>query len=464
MTRSPLWGGRFQRDPAAEAAAYSKSIGFDQRLAAHEIAATRAHSRQLEAAGILTRVEREAIDDCLAQALSAFEEGNFPLNEADEDIHSAIERFLIDKLGETGEKIHAGRSRNDLVVTGLRLWLKDAIPRICRFLYELQEAIYRLARENIDVLAPGYTHLQRAQPVLLPHLLLAHLFALSRDFERLMAAHRRADTSTLGAGALAGTTLPLDAKKLAEELGFSKVFDNAADAVADRDFALEFLSAAAITGVHLSRLGEEIVLAATKEFGTIALDDSYTTGSSIMPQKKNPDTAELVRAKSARLTADLVHLLGAMKGLPLAYNRDLQEDKEPVFDAADTLASGLVALRGMMQTLVFDQSRLEEAASAVEAIATDVVEALVMKGTPFRHAHEQVGALVAQAENEGRSLKEVVTQELGPDFADLLDARRSVESRSSHGGTSPDRIADQLLRAETILDDQERWLAAAGAY
>jgi argininosuccinate lyase len=460
---APLWSGRFEGKPAPEAAAFTRSLPFDRRLAPYDIAATRAHARGLERAGILTADERGAIEDCLDQALAAFEEGTFEFGPNDEDIHSAVERFLIEKLGPTGEKIHAGRSRNDLVVTDLRLWMKDTIPRIARAVFELEEALYRQARDNLDVLAPGYTHLQRAQPVLLPHLILAHLFGLARDFERLIAAYRRADVSSLGAGALAGTTLPLDAKATAEELGFKKVFDNAADAVADRDFVVEFLAAAAILGVHLSRLGEEVVVGASAEFGTIKLDDSYSTGSSIMPQKKNPDIAELTRGKSARLNADLLHVLGAMKGIPFVYSGDLQEDKEPVFDAADTLASALPALRGMVQTMSFDRDRLESMARIETLAATDIAEAMVKQGTAFRKAHETVGRLVARAEAESRLLSEVVREELGEEIASHLDARRSVEARSSHGGTSPDRIAEQMMKAEAILDDQERWLAGFGA-
>jgi argininosuccinate lyase len=457
----PLWSGRFEKGPAEEAHSFSRSIHFDERLASADVAATKAHVAALERAGLLESHERRKIEAVLDEALEDLLAEKFVFHDADEDIHSAIERFVTQRLGEIGEKIHAGRSRNDLVVTDLRLWLKEVIPRIAKGVFRLEEALYRQARDNSMTLAPGYTHLQRAQPVLLPHLLLAHLFSLGRDFERMIAAFRRADVSPLGAGALAGTTLPIDPVETARDLGFAKVFDNAADAVSDRDFALEFLSTAAILAMHLSRLGEEIALWSSSEFGFVDLDDAYSTGSSIMPQKKNPDIAELARAKSARVTAHLMHLLGVTKGLPLTYNRDLQEDKEPVFDTADTLIATLASLSGMVQTISFNRARLEEAAGQASTFATDIAESLVKRGTPFRSAHELVGELVRRAEREGLDLADLAAKELELETA--FDARQSVEARQSHGGTSHDRIADQFLRAEALMDDQERWLAGFGA-
>ncbi|MGH2770212.1 MAG: argininosuccinate lyase [Actinomycetota bacterium] len=461
----PLWSGRFAEAPARELTAFSASIGFDRRLWPQDIAATRAHARALGRAGILDVEELGSIEAALEAAAGALEEGSFRLDPTDEDIHSALERFLAERLGEAGAKIHAGRSRNDLVATDLRLWLKATIPAIGRRLHELMEALYGQAREHAGTLAPGYTHLQRAQPVLLAHHLAAHAFALARDFERLGSAHRRADVSPLGAAAFAGTTLPLDAVKTASDLGFSEVFDNAADAVSDRDFALEFLAAAAILAVHLSRLGEEIVLWTSTEFAFASLDDAYATGSSIMPQKKNPDVAELARAKAARITANLVHLLGAMKGLPLTYNRDLQEDKEPVFDTADTLIGLLAALAGAMRTLTFDPARLEDAVTGGAGCATDLAEWLVSRGVPFREAHASVGRLVSRMASGGRELSQVAAEELAtahgafdPSALELLDPRRSVQARRSHGGTAPDRVEEQLARVEEILHTQERRL------
>jgi argininosuccinate lyase len=468
-TNEPLWGGRFVVGPAAETAALSVSVHFDRRLWVQDIRVTRAHVRGLCRAGLLGNDELGAIERALDEAAAAFEAGAFVFDPADEDIHSAVERFLTDRLGDTGARIHAGRSRNDLVATDLRLWLKAAIPGVAKGIHLLQEALYRQAREHQSTLAPGYTHLQRAQPILLPHHLLAHAFALGRDFERVIAAWRRCDVSPLGAAAFAGTTLPLDPVETARDLGFRKVFDNAADAVSDRDFALEFLAAAAILGVHLSRLGEEVVLWSSSEFAFVRLDDAYATGSSIMPQKRNPDIAELTRGKTARLVADLVHLLGAMKGLPLAYDRDLQEDKEPVFDAADTLLAVLPALAGLVRTMTFDPARLAEAAGRGASGATDLAELLVSRGVPFRAAHAAVGRLVGRLASEGRELSDLKPDELalaheqfeGADL-DLLDPHASVAARRSHGGTAPERIADQLARIEAVLDDQGRWLDAYG--
>ena len=466
-----IWGGRFSKAPASDLAKFTYSIGFDVALWAEDIEVTRAHAISLGSANILTDDEVDSISRALDKAIALFSQGSFEFDEGDEDIHTAVERFLTKELGDLGAKVHAGRSRNDLVVTDLRLWLKKRIPAVVRGLHEVQEALYRLARDHQGALAPGYTHLQRAQPVLLPHLLLAHSFAFHRDFERLIAAYRHTDVSTLGAAAFAGTTLPIDAQQSAQTLGFAKLFDNAADAVADRDFALEFLSAAAILGVHLSRLGEEIVIWTSAEFGFAVLDDSYATGSSIMPQKKNPDVAELTRAKSARLTANLVHLLGVMKGLPLTYNRDLQEDKEPLFDSVGTLTALLGTVKGMLNTISFDTSRLEEVAGLGASGATDLAEMLVIKGVPFRHAHEAVGKLVATALEQSKELADLDESQLKAAHPSLekamlnkLGPRSSVEARDSHGGTSPRRIAEQLARIEALMDDEERWLAGFGAY
>lgn len=468
---SNLWSGRFAKGPATEFARFSSSLAFDQRMWAEDIRSTRAHAKGLLRAGLLSEGELSDIEAALDEAVKLFAEDRFVFAETDEDIHSAIERFLTDQLGATGARIHAGRSRNDLVATDLRLWLKGTIPVIVRMVHELQEALYRQSREHHDALMPGYTHVQQAQPILLPHHLLAHAFGLNRDFERLIAAYRRADVSSLGAAALAGTSLPIDAGAIAEDLGFTKIFDNAMDAVSSRDFALEFLSAAAILATNLSRLAEEIVLWTSSEFGFAALDDTYATGSSIMPQKKNPDVAELVRGKSARVTADLMHLLGVMKGLPLAYNRDMQEDKEAVFDAADTLIGMLSGMRGALQTITFDITRMEAAVSKGESGATDLAEALVKKGVPFREAHEAIGRLVAKLQAEGRRLSEVTVldlqgahKQLSADLALAIQPRASVASRDSHGGTSPSRIATQFARIETLMDDEERWLAAYGGY
>jgi argininosuccinate lyase len=458
---TPLWAGRFSRPPAPELLAFTVSLPYDQRLWRQDIAATGAHARALERAGILTSPERAAIEATLEEASGLFQAGGFRFDPSDEDVHSALERFLTDRLGDAGAKIHAGRSRNDLVATDLRLWVKESALRVAFGIHVLAAALVRQAEAHRDTLAPGYTHLQRAQPIMFAHHLLAHAFSLARDFERMLAAHRAADVSALGAAAFAGTSLPLDPIATAADLGFGAVFDNAADAVSDRDFALEFLSAGAILGVHISRLGEEIVLWTSGEFAFAVLDDAYATGSSIMPQKKNPDVAELARAKGARTTANLVHLLGVLKGLPLAYDRDLQEDKEPVFDTADALTGALAALAGAVGTMTFDPERLAAAVGAGSA-ATDLAEWLVGAGVPFREAHHAVGRLVASLAASGRELAAAALEDLvaaHPAFRaealERLDPRRCAEARRSHGGTAPERIADQIARMHALLEAQE---------
>ncbi|HEU5002373.1 MAG TPA: argininosuccinate lyase [Actinomycetota bacterium] len=460
----PLWGGRFGAPPAEALRAFTVSLPYDQRLWRQDLAVTGAHARGLQRAGLLTAAERAAVEEALESAAELFESGAFAFEEADEDIHSAVERFLTARLGDVGAKIHAGRSRNDLVATDLRLWVKGAAGSVAEGIVGLERALLVQALEHRDSLAPGYTHLQRAQPILFAHHLLAHAFALSRDFVRMVHAFRAADVSVLGAAAFAGTSLPLDPLATAGDLGFGAIFDNAADAVSDRDFALEFLSAGAVLGAHLSRLGEEVVLWTSAEFGFAVLDDAYATGSSIMPQKKNPDIAELARAKSARLTANLVHLLGVVKGLPLAYDRDLQEDKEAVFDTADTLIAGLAALGGLVATMRFSPARLAAAVGTASA-ATDLAEWLVAEGVPFREAHHAVGGLVGKLAGEGRELASVSLGDLTaahPSFRapalERLDPRACVEARQTHGGTAPERVADQIATLEAVLAEQERRL------
>lgn len=465
----PLWAGRFSQGPAEALRAFSVSLPYDQRLWRQDIAVTAAHARGLERAGILAPAERAQVEEALQEAAAAFAGGSFAFDPADEDIHSAVERFLTDRLGDTGAKIHAGRSRNDLVATDLRLWVKAAVLGLLVGIDDLARALADQAQAHRDTLAPGYTHLQRAQPILFAHHLLAHAFALSRDFARMARVHLSADVCVLGAAAFAGTSLPLDPLATAGDLGFGAIFDNAADAVSDRDFALEFLAAGAILGVHLSRLGEEVVLWTTSEFAFASLDDAYATGSSIMPQKKNPDVAELARAKSARLTANLVHLLGVMKGLPLAYDRDLQEDKEAVFDTADTLITALAALAGMVATMTFDVQRLGAAVGTASA-ATDLAEWLVGAGVPFREAHHAVGVLVGRLTAAGRELSSTTEEDLvaaHPAFTAAalarLDPRACVAARLSHGGTAPERIADQLATMNAIFAEQAARLEALQA-
>jgi argininosuccinate lyase len=416
-----LWGGRFSRAPAEETIAFTSSISFDRRLVHHDCAVLAAHARALARAGILTDDEAGRVSDALKHVAEEIASGSFPVSDADEDIHSAVERALLERLGDVAPKVRAGLSRNDRVAAAFRLWLRDAIAGLTAALGGLIETLRSAASLHSDALLPGYTHLQRAQPVRLADHLEAHVAAFARDADRLAAAAARADASPLGAGALAGTSLPLDREAAARDLGFASVIPNTIDAVAARDFAAEFLAAGAILGVHLSRLAEEIVLWTSAEFSFAELDDAFATGSSLMPQKKNPDVAELVRAKAGRLIGNLTGLLATLKGLPLAYNRDLQEDKEPVFDTVDALAGMLVALDGLVGTLRFRTDRMAEAAGDWTLRATAIAESLVSRGVPFRDAHEVVGRLVAAGAHPS-SLSEAELNELHPGLAQAVRA------------------------------------------
>jgi argininosuccinate lyase len=384
--------------PDAAAWALGRSVGFDARLWRHDLDGSVAHADQLRAAGLLGHEEHVQITRALAAIRAEFAGAAFVFRDGDEDLHGAVERRLVELAGDVGGKLRAGRSRNDQIASDLRLYVREAAAGLVAHVRGLQAALADRAEATLDFVAPGYTHLQRAQPVVLGHHLLAHAWAVDRDAGRLADAAGRASASTLGAGALAGATLGLDPAAYASALGFDRVAENSMDAVADRDFAVEFLAACALLGVHLSRLGTEIVLWSTAEFGWARVGDAFATGSSIMPQKRNPDVAELVRGKAGRLIGDLVSLLVTLKGLPLTYNRDLQEDKEPVFDAVDTLSLALPAMTGTVRSLVFDRERLAAAAAGGHALATDFAEALVRAGVPFRQAHERVGRAVAEAE------------------------------------------------------------------
>jgi argininosuccinate lyase len=396
-----LWGGRFAQGPADATLAFTSSIGFDRRLVHHDCAILAAHARGLARAGILSDEEATLAADALKQVAEDIGSGAYPVSETDEDIHSAVERALLERIPETAPRLRAGLSRNDRVAAALRLWLRDAIADLTARIGGLIETLGSAAVRHHDAIMPGYTHLQRAQPVRLADHLGAHAAALGRDADRLADCADRADASPLGAGALAGTTLPIDRDAVAADLGFASVIPNTLDAVSARDFAAEFLAAAAICGVHLSRLAEEIVLWTTSEFAFAELDDAFATGSSLMPQKKNPDVAELARGKTGRLIGDLTGLLSTLKGLPLAYNRDLQEDKEPVFDAADTLAGTLSALDGLVGTMRFHTDRMAEAAGDWTLRATAIAEELVKRGVAFRDAHDAVGRMVSAAGTKG---------------------------------------------------------------
>ncbi len=459
-----LWGGRFESGPAEALARLSVSVQFDWRLAPYDLLASRAHARVLRKAGLLSDAELDRMLAALDDLGSACRDGSFRPSAADEDVHTALERGLLERLGTLGGKLRAGRSRNDQVATDLRLYLRDhARLTVCR-IAELQTALIDQAEQHAGTQAPGMTHLQHAQPVLFGHQLLAHAQALARDVSRLRDWDVRAAVCPLGAGALAGSSLGLDAVSVAAELGFTAPAANSMDAVSDRDFAAEFCFAAALLGVHLSRLGEEIVLWASQEFGWAEIDDAYATGSSIMPQKKNPDVAELARGKAGRLIGGLAGLLVTLKGLPLTYNRDLQEDKEPVFDAVDTLLLVLPAMAGLVSTLRFHAEQMTASATEGFSLATDLAELLVRRGVPFREAHEIVGHLVVWCQVHEVDFGQVsdadlahVSPHLTPDVREVLSAAGAIAARDSAGGTAAERVAGQLAALRTQVDSDAAW-------
>ncbi|MBI2169500.1 MAG: argininosuccinate lyase [Actinobacteria bacterium] len=454
----PLWHGRIPGAPADDLLAFTVSLPFDVRLAADDIAGSRAHVRMLTGTGLLTSEECSVVLAALDRVERELADGAFAFAPSDEDIHTAVERRVTELAGDAGAKLHTARSRNDQVALDLRLYVRREGAALRRRLIELMGVLVQRAADAGDAYLPGYTHLQRAQPVMLGHHLLAHFWAIARDVERLDQALARADVSPLGAGALAGTSLPVDPDAVATELGFSSRFENSLDAVSDRDFVAELLFVCALAQVHLSRIGEEVVLWTSQEFGFLALDDAYATGSSMLPQKKNPDVAELARAKAGRLIGSLAGFLATLKGIPLAYNRDLQEDKEPLFDALDTLSLAASALAGLLRTGEFRTDRMTEAADDSLAAATDLAEFLVRKGVPFRDAHALVGGLVRQALERGVTMEELVMTEpaLGPEALELLGGGGvSVTHRTSPGGAGPERVAEQLLAATARLAELE---------
>ena len=461
-----LWGGRFSGGPADALAALSKSTHFDWRLAGEDLAGSRAHARVLHRAGLLTDTELAGMIEALDTLEADVTSGAFVAAPDDEDVHSALERGLIERAGpELGGKLRAGRSRNDQIATLVRMYLRRCAGQIAAGVLDVAEALCDQAAAHPRAPMPGRTHLQHAQPVLLAHHLLAHVWPLLRDVDRLRDFDARAASSPYGSGALAGSSLGLDPAAVAAELGFDAPVENSIDGTASRDLVAEFAFVCAMIGVDLSRLSEEIILWATKEFGFITLDDAFSTGSSIMPQKKNPDVAELARGKAGRLVGDLTGLLTTLKGLPLAYNRDLQEDKEPVFDAVDTLDLLLPAVAGMVGTLVFHTDRMAELAPQGFALATDVAEHLVRQGVPFRRAHELAGACVRVCEENGIELWDLTDDQLagidpalGPQVREVLTLHGSLASRDAVGGTAPERVAEQLTAArDRIAAVRERW-------
>jgi len=451
----PLWGGRFAKPPAPEAEAVSRSLSFDVRLAPQDVEASVAHVRALEDAGLLTGDEAAALEKALREVGEDIAAARFAPHPADEDVHSAMERGVTDRLGDLGAKLHAGRSRNDLVATDLRLWLLAAGGRIGEGVARLIRALVAQARDHAGTVMPGVTHGRPAQAVTLGHHLLAHAWGFLRDLERLDQWAARTSVSPLGAGALATSTLRLDPDASAARLGFAKAFDNSLDAVSDRDFAQEFLADTAIAGTHLSRVAADVIRWTDDSLGWAALDEAYATGSSMMPQKRNPDVAELVRAKAGRLAGHFVALCSVLAGLPLGYHRDLQEDKEPLFDAGDTLEVALAALAGSVETLRFDVAALRRAAEDEALYATDLAEELVKGGVPFREAHRRIGEMLKRLDSEGRVLRDLGPEEWRdeglPDGASLLDPDRSVGARSMAGGPSPPSVLAQADAVEAAL-------------
>jgi argininosuccinate lyase len=467
MAEGGLWGGRFGGTKPADALfALSRSTHFDWRLAPHDLAGSRAHARALRHAGLLDDAELATMLAGLDGLAADIAAGIFTPAPSDEDVHTALERGLIERIGPSlGGKLRAGRSRNDQIATLLRMYLREAARSVAALVLDLVDVLVAHADRHLGIAMPGRTHLQHAQPVLLSHHLLAHAWALLRDVDRLRDWDRRADASPYGSGALAGSSLRLSPENVAEELGFSRAVENSIDGTASRDFAAEMAFVLAMIGIDVSRLAEEIVLWATKEFSFVELDDAWATGSSIMPQKKNPDVAELARGKAGRLVGNLAGLLTTLKALPLAYNRDLQEDKEPVFDCVDSLTVLLPAFTGMVATLRFSTSRLEELAPQGFSLATDVAEWLVGEGVPFREAHEVAGACVRLCEERGIELWDLtdadltsLSTRLRPPVRSVLTVQGSMASRSATGGTAPQRVAEQLDAVRGVAGWHRAWL------
>jgi len=458
-TANQMWGGRFAAGPDAIMEAINASIGFDQRMAAQDIAGSRAHAAMLAATGIVSDKDAEAMREGLLTILSEIEGGNFAFSTALEDIHMNVESRLKEVIGEPAGRLHTGRSRNDQVATDFRLWVRDQVDAATLGLQALMKALLGQAEAGADWVMPGFTHLQTAQPVTWGHHMMAYVEMFARDLSRFRDARTRMNESPLGAAALAGTSFPIDRDMTAQALGFDRPMANSLDAVSDRDFALEFLAASSICAMHLSRMAEELVIWSSAQFRFVTLSDRFSTGSSIMPQKKNPDAAELIRAKIGRIFGANVALMTVMKGLPLAYSKDMQEDKEQVFDAADNLMLALAAMTGMVADMTANRPSLEAAAGSGFSTATDLADWLVRAlNMPFRDAHHVTGALVAMAEGKGCDLPDLtlddmqsVHGEITQDVFDVLGVHNSVASRMSYGGTAPARVREQVARWKETL-------------
>ena len=461
-----LWGGRFTRDTDASVEEFTSSISFDQRMYRQDILGSMAHARMLGRCGILTGAETDQIIAGLQSILTDIEAGNFSFDIALEDIHMNVEKRLTERIGPVGGKLHTARSRNDQVALDTHMYIKTAILSIAQLIHDMERSIVEVAAANQEVILPGYTHLQRAQPVLFSHHLLAYFQMLSRDFDRLAGVWERSDIMPLGAGALAGTTFPIDRRMVAEELKFAKIYENSMDAVSDRDYIVEFLSFASLLMVHLSRLSEELILWSSTEFSFIELDDAHCTGSSIMPQKKNPDVCELVRGKTGRVVGHLMAVLTTLKGLPMTYNKDMQEDKEGLFDTIDTLKFSLSVYAAMLKGMKLNAARMRQVLDDDFSNATDMADYLVRKGLPFREAHAVVGKAVRLAIETKRNLAELPLAELlalCPLFeADILAALKietCIEARNSEGGTAFAQVRSTLEKCRLQLQQQETMIA-----
>ena len=450
MSKKP-WGGRFKGTVAKSAEQFSSSIHYDKRLYKCDITQSIAYAKTLNRAGVISSAELSQITKGLQGILRDIEAGKIKFSAQYEDVHMNIESILTDRIGETGKKLHTGRSRNDQVSTDLRMYVKEEIAQIVTLIVELQKVLLNLADKNIGVIMPGYTHLQKAQPILFSHHMMAYLQMLKRDKERLLDAYKRVDVLTLGSGAISGTNFGLDRKFLAKELGFADISHNSMDAVSDRDFVIETLSAISICQVHISRFAEELIIWSTSEFGYITLSDAYTTGSSLMPQKKNADMAELSRGKSGRIFGSLFSLLTTMKGLPLTYNRDLQEDKEPLFDSIDTIKMELQIFAEMLSTMRINSDKMSQASKVGFLSATDLAYYLVSKGESFRNAHEIVGKIVAQCEGLGIELDALkivdfqkFSSKISEDVFKVLTPEASISAKNVIGGTAKKMVMEEI--------------------
>ncbi|GAB3800880.1 argininosuccinate lyase [Virgibacillus kimchii] len=460
-----LWGGRFTKQTNELVDEYTASISFDKKLAAYDVQGSIVHVNMLKKCNIISEKEADTISAGLEAVYKKIETGEAVLNEEDEDIHMNVERLLIEEIGPVGGKLHTGRSRNDQVALDMRLYLRNELLHISDQLVTLQEALYKQAETTLDVVLPGYTHLQRAQPVLFAHHMMAYVFMFQRDVERIADSFKRVNKSPLGAGALAGTTFPIDREFVAEQLGFDGICENSLDAVSDRDFVIEFLSNASLISVHLSRLCEELIQWSSAEFHFIELDDAFCTGSSMMPQKKNPDVAELVRGKTGRIYGNLIGMLTTLKGLPLAYNKDMQEDKEGMFDSVDTLKGALALFAPMVETMQVKKENMYEAVRKDFSNATDLADYLVGKGMPFRESHAVVGQVVLHCINEGKYLLDMSLEELqsfssmiATDIFEVLTPEAVVNARNVAGGTAKNRVEDQLETAASLFERNKTWI------